>query len=256
MCYAPTVALGLHVETFSEVELPADRVVNEEVAGALALNAAFINEVGAINDGEGFAHIMVRDENGVALFPEVDDDLLNFVNRDGINARKRFVEHQQLWIRHERAGDGEAAFFTAAQSERSILANMRDSELRQQTVAPLASLSGVERECFEHRVQILLDGQLAKDRFFLGQVAKAEPRTDMHGEPADIGVIEKNGPAVRAHETDDHVKACGLPRSVGAEEPDDFSVMNVDVHPIDNRAARIALDQFFCAQQWLSGLLA
>jgi hypothetical protein len=40
----------LHAESFAEIELTADRVVDEEILGAFAFDPAFIDQVGAIDD--------------------------------------------------------------------------------------------------------------------------------------------------------------------------------------------------------------
>ena len=86
----------LHSEPLAEVKLTADWIVDEEIFCPFALNAPFENQVGAIDDGKRFAHVMIGDHDGETRFAQIYNDLLHIVDRDRINAAKRFVEHEQL----------------------------------------------------------------------------------------------------------------------------------------------------------------
>ena len=55
--------------------------------GALAFHAAFEYEIGAVDDIEGFADVVVGDQDGKALCAQVLNDLLNVIDGDGIDAR-------------------------------------------------------------------------------------------------------------------------------------------------------------------------
>src|SRR5205814_29989 len=93
----------LHLKTLAEIELAADRIVDEKILGPFALDAAFENEIGAVDDGKRFAHVMVGDQDGETRFAQIDHDLLNIIDRDGVDATEWFVEHEQARLGHERA---------------------------------------------------------------------------------------------------------------------------------------------------------
>ncbi len=42
-----------------KIELAADGIVDEEIAGAVAHDLAVEHQVGAVHDGQGFAHVVV-----------------------------------------------------------------------------------------------------------------------------------------------------------------------------------------------------
>src|SRR5687768_18572643 len=67
-------------EPLAEVEAADFGVGNQFVGGAGAEDAAFGHDVGAVGDGEGFADVMVGDENADALVFEIKDDLADVVD--------------------------------------------------------------------------------------------------------------------------------------------------------------------------------
>ena len=61
-------------------------------------DGAFVEEVGAVGDAEGFVNVVVGDENAdVAVF-EVGDNVLDVLHGDGIDARKGLVKQQKLGV--------------------------------------------------------------------------------------------------------------------------------------------------------------
>ena len=101
-------------------------------------DAAFVDEVGAIDDRKRFAHVVIGDQNGEAGFAQVDDDLLDVVDRDRIDAAERLVEHEQLRLGNERTRNRQAPLLAAAQGERGVFRDPFDPELMEQLVATLA----------------------------------------------------------------------------------------------------------------------
>jgi len=69
-CLASAHRVSLHIEIFAEVILAGLRVVDEELAGAFGEDFALADDVGAIDDTEGFTDIMVRNEDSDAAFFE------------------------------------------------------------------------------------------------------------------------------------------------------------------------------------------
>ena len=44
---------------------------------------------------------VIGNHDGEARLAQINNDLLHVVNRDRINAAERFIEHEQLGLRHE-----------------------------------------------------------------------------------------------------------------------------------------------------------
>ena len=150
--------------------------------------------------------------------PQIRDDLLHVLHGDGIDAAERLVQHEQAGLGDERAGDGEAPLFAAGKREGELLGHVLDAELGEQFLAALPALLSVERLRLEDRHDVLLDRQFAEDRFLLRQIAHAHAGALVHGIAGHFLVLEKDASPIRAHEADDHVKAGGLARAVGAEQ--------------------------------------
>ena len=104
----------LESEVFAEVVAAGDGVVGEVFGGAFEDDAAFEEEVCAVDDLEGFADVVVGDEEGEAiLIAQVGDDFLDVQNGDGVDATEGFVEHEEGGLGAEGSGDGEASFLAS-----------------------------------------------------------------------------------------------------------------------------------------------
>jgi transposase len=53
-----------HLETFAEVKLSADRIVDEKIFCAFAFHTAIENQISAVHDGESLTHVVIRDHDG------------------------------------------------------------------------------------------------------------------------------------------------------------------------------------------------
>src|SRR5436309_2045107 len=83
--------LGLHPESLAQIELTTDRIVDEKILRPLAFHSPFENEISAIHDAQGLAHIVVGDQYRQAGFAQVNHNLLNVIDGDGINAAERLI---------------------------------------------------------------------------------------------------------------------------------------------------------------------
>ena len=67
---------GLHPEVFAEIDLADGLVVDELVGRARGEHFAFVDDVGVVADRQGFADVVVGDQNAdVALLEEAHDAL-------------------------------------------------------------------------------------------------------------------------------------------------------------------------------------
>ena len=180
---------------------------------------------------------MVGDQDREPLLAEILDDLLDVMHGDRVHPAERLVQHEQGGIGDERAGDREAAFFPAGESQRLVLGDVVDPEPGEEFLAALFSLGlrGLRR--LEDREDILLDGQLPENRFFLREVSHPVSRPAKHRHVRHVGIPENHAPAIRADQPDDHVKRGGFAGSVRAEKPDDFAFFHIDIDPVDDGAA-------------------
>ena len=55
-----------HLKAFAKIQLAADGIVDQKIFRAFAFDTAFENQIGAVDDREGFANIMIGDQNSEA----------------------------------------------------------------------------------------------------------------------------------------------------------------------------------------------
>src|SRR5437762_1087381 len=109
---------------WAEVKLACDGVVDQEVAGAVAFDAAFADDIGAVADLKSFADIVIGDEDADAFLAEAEDDLLDIVDGHGIDAGEGLVQEEDGRMGDQAAGDGDAAFFTTRKGHGEIFADV------------------------------------------------------------------------------------------------------------------------------------
>ena len=89
----------------------------------------------------------------------------------------------------------------------------------------------------QHRADIVLHIQPAKNRGLLRQIADAEPRALIHGKAGDVVAVEFDAAAVRLDQTGDHVKNRGLARPVRTQQADRLPAPHIEAHAIDDLAS-------------------
>src|ERR1043165_8379859 len=103
--WAPAMGQPLHAEFFAQIE-PADfGVVDDLVGGAFAQHLTRIDDVGAIREAKGFAHIVVGDQHADAASGEMAHQLLDVADRDRVDAGERLVEQHVGRAGGERTRD-------------------------------------------------------------------------------------------------------------------------------------------------------
>src|SRR6185437_4004495 len=85
-----------------------------------------------------------------------------------------------------------------------------DVELFQQRIEILLAPLAIRLDDFEHRADVLLDRQAAKDRSLLGQIADAETGALVHRQRCDVVALELDIALVGVDEAGDHIEHGGL----------------------------------------------
>ena len=100
-------------EALAEVEFAGFGIPNDFVRRAMAKNFAFGYHVTAVGNLERFTHLVIGDQNGYAPVAQVAYNLLNTLNRNGIDAGEGFIEQNNLRLRNKAPGDFQPPPFTA-----------------------------------------------------------------------------------------------------------------------------------------------
>ena len=123
-----------------------------------------MQDIGAVNDFQRFAHIMVGDQHTNAAILQMLDQITNFANRDRVNPGQRFIKQDIGRVGRQRAGNFAAPTFTARKCQRGGAAQMCNAEFSQQFIqhffAPVAfRLRGyglsLDARCDEYAARLL-----------------------------------------------------------------------------------------------------
>lgn len=105
------------------------RVVDECVGGAGEEDGAVLDEVGAVDDGEDLAGIVVGDEDADVLLLEEADEVLDVGDGEGVNVGEGLVKEEKGWLSDEGAGNLEATPFTTGEGGGFFVAKVSEMEL-------------------------------------------------------------------------------------------------------------------------------
>lgn len=95
---------------------------------ALGKDAAVADDISVVANTQGFANIVVGDQNTDASFLQEMHDALNFNHRNRVDTGKRFVEQNKTRTSGQGAGDFSATAFPAGNRRRQVLANTGNLE--------------------------------------------------------------------------------------------------------------------------------
>src|SRR5688572_7045902 len=93
-----------------------------------------MNNVGAADQVERLAHVVIGDQDADAALSQVAHKRTNVVNGDGVDAGEGFVEQHEGRTRRERAGDLDSAPLAARQPHRGRGPETGDAELIEKRV--------------------------------------------------------------------------------------------------------------------------
>ncbi len=228
---------------FAQIELAHLGVVHDVIAPALHQDLAGIDDIGAIGQGEGLAHIVVGDQNADAPAGQPPHQLLDFHDRLGIDARERLVEQHVIRPRGERPRDLDTAALAAGERDRWGLAPRGNFEFVEQRIELGLAPAPIGLHDFQHSANVVLHVEAAKDRCLLGQVADAEPCALIHWEVGDIIAIELDRAALRLDQAGNGIERRGLAGAIRPQQTDRFPATHVEGDPIDHLASAITLLQ-------------
>src|SRR5581483_1130737 len=111
----PVIISDAEREGFAEVDALYFRIATQRFRAAGAENPAVVDDVGAIGDLEGLAHVVVGDQDADAGALQVEDNTLKFQHLDRVDARERFVQQEEVGIDDQGARDLDAPALAAGE---------------------------------------------------------------------------------------------------------------------------------------------
>src|SRR5690606_17185809 len=107
-------------------------------------DAAIAEDVGAIADAEGLAHVVVGDQHADAAVLEVAHDALDLAHGNRVDAGEGFVEQHQPRPGSERARDFHAAALAAGEAGAVLVGHVRYLQLLHQRLELLLAAGTIE----------------------------------------------------------------------------------------------------------------
>ena len=119
-------------ESICEVAVAHVLVGSQLLGRTMEEDSTFEEQVGSVGDAEGFLDVMVGDEDADVSVLEFPDNVLNVLDRNGVNTREGFVEHDELGVDGETTCNLRASALTTRELVAKILADFLEAELSNQ----------------------------------------------------------------------------------------------------------------------------
>ena len=121
-----------------------------------------MNDIGAVDQPERFADIVIGDENADPAAFEMMNEKLDIADRDGIDSGEGFIEEHEGRSPRQGAGDFAAAAFPAGQRDGGCFAEPLDVKLFEQGFKFGGASFLVGLNDFQNRANIILDAETAE----------------------------------------------------------------------------------------------
>ena len=102
------------------------------------------DDIGAFADGQRLPDVMVGDQHAKTTVAQMLDDAFDINNGNGVNPGKRLIQQNEFRISGQRAGDFNAAAFTAGQRLTEAVAQMLDVKFFHQLFRAVFTLLAAE----------------------------------------------------------------------------------------------------------------
>src|SRR5580704_17809673 len=149
----------------SHIGLADELVILELRGGSAEADVARFDQVGAVDDIEDLADVLLDDEHGEPLGADAADEIKNLLDHERGEAGGRLVHEQELWARHEGTTDRAHLLLAAGERASELAAPLL--ETREEIEDPVQSLG----EARPRRRDEGADAQVLLDREFRKQAA-------------------------------------------------------------------------------------
>lgn len=102
------------------------------------------HDISSFTDRQRLPDVMVSNEYAQPAVAQVFDDAFNIDNRDRVNPGERFIQQDEFRVRRQRAGDFDAAAFTAGERLAQAIAQVFNVELFHQLFSAIFTLLAAE----------------------------------------------------------------------------------------------------------------
>src|SRR5687767_6531153 len=116
------------LKSLPEIDLSDDGVVRQGKRRASPQNLAGVDYIGAIDDRQRLANVVICDQNADPRRGEPPDDRLDVEHRDGVDSGERLVEKKEVWGSDQAAGDLDPTPLPSREGVRAVVADVPQAE--------------------------------------------------------------------------------------------------------------------------------
>ena len=178
------------VEALAQINAPHVRIGDDLLRRPFRHDAAGVEDVGAVDQAERLAHVVVGDEHADAAAgqmphqPWISPTAIGSMPAKGSSSSMkagRLASARAISQRRRSPPDSEIA---------GAFREMRDVELLEQRIEVALAQLPVGLDDLEHGADVVLDRQPAEDRRLLRQVADAEARAPIHRQMRHVEAVD------------------------------------------------------------------
>lgn len=210
---------------------------------AVREHLAGMNDIGAVDEAQGFSDIVIGDQDPDAPRGEMSDELLDVCHGDWVHTSERLVQQHEVRPASERSGNLQATALAPGKGNGRRLAQMADVELFEQGIERAFTFLATFLNDLENGSDVFLHRQTSKDRGFLRKIADSEPRPPVHGHRGYIMPINMDRSLINRDEARDHIETGCLARAIGAEQAHRLARTHAEGYAADDLAIFVGLGQ-------------
>ncbi len=241
--------LQVQIELVPQVDL-AHLWVSDQLGGvSVTKDLAAKDDVGPVSALQGLTHIVVGDQDPQTLLAQAIYQGLYFLHVDRIDSGKGLVQQQYLGFGGQGTGKFQAAPFSSREDFSEVVFQVLKLKFSHEPMGFGEALLARDGHGLQYRQQVVAYGHLAKNTCLLGKVSHSHSRSAVHGGLAAVDSADAHLARVWHDQANGHAKAGGLARSIGTQQADDFSRVDLEADPVHHPSPTIALGQAIDFQQ-------
>ena len=116
-------------ERLCEVVLSNNRICRQFLRRTMKQDTSLEEQIGTIGDTQRILHVMVSNQNAYIQILQLPHDKLDILYGNGVHTSKRFVEHDELRLNSQTAGNLRTTALTTAELVALVLAHLLQAKL-------------------------------------------------------------------------------------------------------------------------------
>ena len=196
----------LQLEVCSEILFLYHLIIGKLVRSTVEEDATFEKKIGAIGNVERFVYVMVGNQDTDVTMLKMPDNILNFLNRDRVNAGERLVKHDELRLYGKASCNLSSTTLTTRKLVAKVLAHFLQRELVDKAFKFLHLILTRLARHLKNRKDIIFYAHLTEHTRLLWQIANAITGMLINRHTRNLGIIDKHMSGIRHDKSGGHIE--------------------------------------------------